>query len=215
MRKLRYWTAAIAISLCSAPAVVIDRIAVRVENAIVKDSDIRRSLHIAEFLNDKPPSMSESDRREAAQRLIDQAFIKQEIRLGDYPQATWDEADKQIAALKKDRFKSPVSFDTTLKKYGLVEPDLRFEFQWQLTVLRFIDLRFKPAVLITDQDIQKYYDAHAAALRSANPGKNSVADLHDQIHDILAGEEVNKQFFSWLDEQRKSKKIEYHEEGLQ
>ncbi len=186
----------------------------QVDNAIVKDSDIKRSLHITEFLNDKPPRMTESDRREAAQRLIDQAFIRQEIRLGDYPQATWEEADKQLAELKKDRFKVPIAFDQALKRYELVEPDLRFEFQWQLTVLRFIDLRFKPAVLVTDQEIQKYYDAHAAALRKANPGKGSLDDLRDQIHDILAGEEVNKQFFAWLEEQRKSKKILYREEGL-
>ncbi len=214
MRSLRSWLPAIIFSLCLAYGVVLDRIAVRVENAIVKDSDIRRSLRVTEFLNDKPPSITEGERRDAAQRLIDQAFIRQEIRLGDYPQATWEEADKQIAELKKDRFKTPVGFDQALKKYELVEPDLRFEFQWQLTVLRFIDLRFKPAVLITDQDIQKYYDAHAAALRKANPGKSSLDDLHDQIHDILAGEQVNKQFFAWLDDQRKSKKIEYHEEDL-
>lgn len=214
MRSLRSWLPAIVFSLCLAYGVVIDRIAVRVENAIVKDSDIRRSLRVTEFLNDKPPSITEGERRDAAQRLIDQAFIKQEIRLGDYPQATWEEADKQITELKKDRFKTPVGFGQALKKYELVEPDLRFEFQWQLTVLRFIDLRFKPAVLITDQDIQKYYDAHAAALRKANPGKSSLDDLHDQIHDILAGEQVNKQFFAWLDDQRKSKKIEYHEEDL-
>ncbi len=216
MRILRRWLPAACLSLGLAyGVVVIDRIAVQVENGIVKDSDIRRSLRIAEFLNGKPPRITESERREAAQRLIDQAFIKQEVQLGDYPQATWQEADKQIAQVKKDRFKAPSSFDQALKRYELVEPDLRFEFQWQLTVLRFIDLRFKPAVLITDQDIQKYYDAHAVALRNANPGKGSLDDLHDQIHDILAGEEVNKQFFAWLDEQRKSKKIIYREEGLQ
>ncbi len=31
---------------------------------------------------------------------------------------------------------------------------------------------------------------------------------------ILTGEKVNKQFFAWLDDQRKNNKIEFREESL-
>lgn len=199
----------------SSYAVIVDRIAIRVENAIVKDSDISRTIRVTDFLNQEPLKLSESERREAGKRLIDQSFIKREITVGDYPQATWDEADQQLAKLRTSRYKSQAAFQQALTKYGLVEPDLRFEYQWQLTVLRFIDLRFKPAVLVSDDEISKYYAAHTAALKKANPGKSSLDDLHDAIRDILTGEKVNEQFFAWLDDQRKSKKIEFHEEGLQ
>lgn len=194
--------------------VIIDRIAVRVGDGIVKDSDISRNIRVTEFLNDQPLNLGNKERREASQRLIDQAFIRREIQLGDYPRATWAEADQQIARIKQDRYKTEAALQGAIHRYGLVEPDLRFEFYWQLTVLRFIDQRFKPAVLVTDEDIQKYYREHRTSLLRAHPGKTSLDDFQDQIRDILAGEKVNEQFFAWLDDQRKSNKVVFYEESL-
>jgi hypothetical protein len=199
---------------CLAYSVIIDRIAVRVNNAIIKDSDIDRNLRVTEFLNDQPLNVNNQVRREATKRLIDQAFIRQEIQLGDYPRATWEEADQQLDKLKAGRYKTEAALQQALQRYGLVEPDLRFEFRNQLTVLRFIDQRFKPAVLVTDEEIEKYYREHQAELRRSNPGRASLDDLRDQIRDILAGEKVNQQFFAWLDDQRKTNKIEFYEESL-
>ncbi len=91
---------------------------------------------------------------------------------------------------------------------------MRTELQRKLTLLRFIDVRFKPAVLVTDDEIEKYYRDHAAALRRANPGKSSLDDLREQIRNTLTEEGVNQQFFAWLDEQRKDAKIQFREENL-
>ena len=82
-----------------------------------------------------------------------------------------------------------------------------------MTVLKFVDARFKPAVLVTDDEIEKYYREHTNALKRQYPGK-SLDDLHERIRDILIGEGVNQQFFAWLDDQRKSSKIQYLEESL-
>jgi hypothetical protein len=199
---------------CSLFAVIIDRIAVRVGNAIIKDSDIDRIVRVTEFLNDEPLDLSNKARRDAAKRLIDQAFIRQEIRVGGYPRAGWDEADEQIAKLKKDRYKTPAAFDQALKQYGLVEPDLRFEFQWQLTVLQFIDLRFRPAVLVKDEEVEQYYRDHLAALRKANPDVSSPDVLKEKAREILVGERVNQLFFAWLDDHRKDGKVEITEASL-
>jgi len=194
--------------------VIIDRIAVRVGNAIIKDSDIDRIVRVTEFLNDETLDLGEKARRDAAKRLIDQAFIRQEIQVGGYARAGWDEADEQIANLKKDRYKSSAAFEKALAHYGLVEPDLRFEFQWQLTVLRFIDQRFRPAVLVKDEEVEQYYKEHLPALRKANPRDSSLDALREQIHDILVGEKVNQLFFSWLDDHRKEAKVEIAEASL-
>ncbi|MFL6416912.1 MAG: hypothetical protein ACJ74Y_14710 [Bryobacteraceae bacterium] len=195
-------------------AVIIDRIAVRVGNAIIKDSDIDRIVRVTEFLNDEPLNLGNKLRRDAAKRLIDQAFIRQEIQVGGYPRAGWDEADTQIANLKKEHYKTQAAFNQALAHYGLVEPDLRFEFQWQLTVLRFVDLRFRPAVLVNDEEVEEYYRDHLAALKKANPANSSLDALREQIHDILVGEKVNKLFFAWLDDHRKEGKVEIAEESL-
>jgi hypothetical protein len=193
--------------------VIIDRIAIIVGNSIIKDSDIDRDIRATDFLNGRPLSLGAAARKAAADRLVNQAVIRREIRIGDYPQATFQEADQQLDKLEKQRFKSQAEFEEALKRYDLTALDLRAEFRWQLTVLRFIDQRFKPAVLVTDQQVNEYYRQHETALRRQHPGQ-SADDLRNAARDIITGEQVNKLFFDWLDQQRKDAKIQYHEESL-
>jgi hypothetical protein len=198
----------------AASPVIIDRIAIVVNNQIIKQSDIERDIRVTDFLNHDPLSLSLAARKQAANRLIDQAFIRHEVRVGDYPTATFEDADAQLSLIKKDKFKSNEAFLQAVRNYGLTVPDLRFTFRWQLTVLRFIDVRFKPAALVTDTDVQQYYNAHLAALRQAHPKAYALKDVQSEIHQTLVSEKVNQLFFAWLDEQRKEAKIQYLEEKL-
>ena len=200
---------------CSLPGVIIDRIAIIVENSIIKDSDISRDLRVTSFLNSVPLDLGEQARKTAASRLIDQIFIRKEIQIGDYPVAAPQQANQELDQLVNGRFKSEAALQQTLKRYGITAPDLRSHFLWQLTVLRFIDARFKPAVLVTDDEIEKYYTEHEAAFRREHPGKSSLDDVRGEIEDTLTGQRVNKLFFAWLDERRKNASIKYLERSLQ
>lgn len=196
------------------PAVIIDRIAVVAGNSIVKDSDISREIRVTDFLNQEPLAFSEKARREAANRLVDQIFIRKEIQAGDYARATPEQAAAQLDALEKKRFASDAALKAAAARYGLTTEDLREHLQWQLTVLSFIDARFRPAVYISDQDVQQYYDQHAAQLKRQYPGRTTAAELRPEITNILAGERVNEIFFKWLDQQRKSTDVQYLEANL-
>lgn len=202
------------LSASVAPSAIIDRIAIVIGNSIIKDSDIDRDVRVTEFLNAGPLDLSTATRRKAASRLIDQVFIRREIDIGDYPQASWKQTDEQLDRLKRQRFRTQAAFEQALRRYGFPEIDLRTQFQWQLTILAFIDIRFKPAVLVTDEDIEKYYNQHAAQLQREHPGKASLEDLHEEIRQQITGERVNQRFFGWLDEQRKDAKIQYLEASL-
>lgn len=195
-------------------AVVIDRIAIVVGNAIIKDSDIDRNVRETQFLNNQQFNLSEPERKAAANRLIDQILIRREVRLGDYPRATAEEAETELSALVKQRFHTQSALQRALRAYGLNELQLREDFQWQLTVLRFIDARFKPAVFISDQAIQDYYKEHLVQLRRQYPNAYSLQDVSTYIRNALTEEQVNKLFFSWLDGQRKEANTQYLEESL-
>jgi argonaute-like protein implicated in RNA metabolism and viral defense len=160
------FTSLLLLATCVASSVIIDRIAVIIENRIVKESDIKRDIRVTSFLNSETPDFSVASQRKALNRLIDQVFIRREIEVGDYPTATLQQ-----------------------------------------------DVRFKPAVLITDDEVQEYYREHAAALHRDYPGKSSD-DLMQRIREILTDEKVNQQFFTWLDERRKGTKVEFRETSL-
>lgn len=194
--------------------VIIDQIAIVVNRQIIKESDIIREVRVTDFLNHDPLNLSLVAQKKAADRLIDQAFIRQEISLGDYPVATFRDADAELGRLEKERYKTQAALEQTLHSYGLTVPDLRYTFRWQLTVLRFIDVRFKPAVVVTDDEVEQYYKSHLAALRRAHPSGYSLEDLRSVIHDNLVSEKVNQRFFTWLDDQRKDAKIQFLEANL-
>jgi hypothetical protein len=197
-----------------AQAVIIDRIAIIVNGKIIKQSDIERDTRVTEFLNRQPLSLSAAAEKSAANRLIDQVFIRDEIDLASYPRATLAEADRELDQIKSERYRNNAAFERALATYSLSDPELRTEFQWQLTVLSFIDLRFKPAAVVTDDEIQKYFSEHRTALMRANPGKKTADDFRQRIENTLSDEKVNQLFFSWLDAQRKQAKIQYLEDGF-
>ena len=194
--------------------VIIDRIAVVIGRSIIKDSDIDRDLRVTEFLNGDALDVGNAARKKAASRLIDQVFIRREIEVGDYPNATLQQADAQISQLERQKFRTPAAFEEALKRYGIAEIDLRTQLQWQLTILNFIDIRFKPAVLVTEEEIEKYYNQHAAALRREHPGKSSLDEVREEIRNLIAGERENQEFFAWLEDQRKDTEIQYLEASL-
>jgi len=167
--------------------VLIDQIAIVVGQSIIKDSDIERDIRVTEFLNHEPLNLSQVERKKAANRLIDQTFIRQEIREGDYPWASVKQASDQLDALIKRRYPSQAAFQHALKEYSLEEADLREQFRWQLTVLEFINARFAPSVITAEGG-------------SADKSKTDA--------------EVNRLFFVWLDQQRKDARIVFHEEGI-
>lgn len=202
------------VSASLASPVIIDRIAIVIGKSIIKDSDIERDLRVTEFMNGDPLDVGNAARKKAASRLIDQVFIRREIEVGDYPNATFKQTDEQLDQLKRRRFKTQAAFEQAMRQYGIPELDLRTQLQWQLTILSFIDIRFKPAVLVTDEEIEKYYNDHAAALRRQHPGKSSLDELREEIRNILAGEKENQEFFKWLDDQRKEAAIQYVEASL-
>jgi hypothetical protein len=135
------FTSLLLLIACIASAVIIDGIAVIIDNRIVKESDIKRDIRVTSFLNNENPDFSVASQRKALNRLIDQLFIRREIEVGGYPTATLQQADQQLERLKKERFRTEAAFRQALRTYDLSDLELRTQFQWQLTVLRFIDVQ--------------------------------------------------------------------------
>ena len=176
-------------------AVVIDRVAVIVGKHVIKLSDTGRDLRLTEFLNRQPLDLSVAARRKSAERLIDQAIIHDELATGGYRRPADSDADTLLAQLRRDRFQdSDARLRQALAAYGLTEDQLREQLLWQLTVLRFIDERFRPGVLVTDEEVK------AAAPKT---------------REQLEGERINQDFEAWLDQARKRNRIEYREGAFQ
>ena len=101
-----------------------------------------------------------------------------------------------------------------MKRYSLSEEQLRARLLWQLTVLRFIDQRFRNGVLVSDDEVHAYYDQHAAELKRQHPGNSSFEAEHEAIRNSLEAERIDQNFNMWLEQARQRTRIEYLQEAF-
>ncbi|HXE61922.1 MAG TPA: hypothetical protein VN519_00185 [Bryobacteraceae bacterium] len=197
-------------------AVVLDRVAVVVGKRAIKLSDIERDIRVTAFLNRAAVDTSPAARCKSAERLVDQTVIRDEIATGDYERATDQEAAGLLSNLRRDRFGgSEARLRQDLTKYGVTQDQVTEALRWQLTVLRFIEERFRPAVMIPDEAVKAYYDQHLAELRKQNPNASSFEALQPKIREQLASVEVDKQFDAWLTDKKQDDRVTFIKEAFE
>jgi len=190
--------------------VILDRIAVIAGTHVIKLSDIDRDIRLTDFLNRTPLNLSAGAKRESAERLITQQIIRDEIVSGGYRRPPESEATELEAELRRDRFAgSRERLAAALQRYALTESELRDQLLWQITVLQFIDQRFRGGVVVTDSEVRDYYDERYVELSKQYPKDNSLEALEPKIRNMLEGERINQSFNDWLDQARKSERVEF------
>ena len=214
---------ALLITLCTAAimalgglavhAAIIDRIAVSVGNRVITATDLDREIRITAFLNNAKPDFSAANKRKTAERMVDQTLIRSEIEVSRYLLPTAGEIDAALRELK-NRYADEPAYRGALAQYGISEDDLKTMLLWQLTLVRFIDARFRPGIQISAEEIQKYFNEHVRpSLEQAHPGKSaSLDDYREGIEQTLTGEAANQQVEQWLKDARGRTRIDYHEE---
>ncbi len=186
-------------------AAIIDRIAIVVDKSPILASAIDRDIRVTSFLNHERPDFSVASRKRAASRLIDQELIRTEIRSGDYPVAPQSEGTELLAQIRKAR----PDYRDALARLGITEDELKDRLLWQMTVLRFIDTRFRPGTTATDEQVVQYYNAHRRDF------KETLDQARSKITEELTGQQVNSMLDQWLAQKRKETRIEYLENALQ
>jgi hypothetical protein len=192
----RGWLAVAGLALASAgmaPAVIVDRIAVVVGDKIITESEIDQRIRLAAFQNGKPADFSPEGRQMAVQQLVDQRLIEREMDLGKYPRLDQEHRKTLLADYVKSEYKGDAAaLEKALASASLKPADLEEDLARQSDLLTFLNLRFRPAVQVTNDDLEKYPEA-----------------LRAQIELKLTQERADKELDLWLKDQRKRTRIVY------
>ncbi|MBV9763898.1 MAG: hypothetical protein JOZ48_03550 [Acidobacteriaceae bacterium] len=129
-------------SLCLQGA-VIDRLAITVGKQVITELQLDEEIRVTAFLNHQAVANDLDTRRAAADRLIAQLLVEQEMRLSRYPAPTADDLDKYLGQIKAG-FGRADRFDQALTKYGLNEAVLKEHLALQFATLQFVEYRFRP-----------------------------------------------------------------------
>jgi hypothetical protein len=192
-------------------AVIVDRVAVAVGNKVITQSDIDRRIRLTAFENSGTPDFSLASRKEAAERLIDQRLVEREMDIGQFPRVALEHEKELLAAYEKSNHQSDyAALRRRLAAYGLSESDLEDDLARQQNLLTFLDLRFRPAVQVAEQDVQKYFDEKIPEAGE----QQTLSALRPEIERLLANERADRDLEDWLKDQRRRTRIDYVDKDL-
>jgi hypothetical protein len=212
---LRWLAGLLLVAPCApAPGEIIDRIAVSVGNQVITESQIDEEIRVTAFLNHEKLDLSLPARRKAAGRLIEQALVRREMDLSRYPEPVPAEADMLFQSLRA-MYPTAEQYQKDLQAYGVAEDSLKRHMLWQLTLLRFVDFRFRPGIQVSDSDVQAYYQEQLAQWQKKGVQPiPSLEDERDQIDEILTQQRIDQALDRWMTDTRTQVAISYRDQAL-
>jgi hypothetical protein len=198
-------------------AATVDRLAVTVGRTAITELQIDEDLRVAALLNRKEVLHDLESRRAAADRLIEQLLIRNEIQMSRYPVPSPEDVEAYYAKVVETLGGSERASEA-LARYRVSEQVLREHLTAQLATLRFIAFRFRPDVSISDAEIENAFrrrliEAHA--LKANDPLPPLPADEKQKLTGQLVEERTDAALNSWLAESRKQIEIVYEDKDLQ
>jgi hypothetical protein len=191
-----------------AQAVIVDRIAISAGNRVITESEVELRLRLSAFENGVKPALTSEARRTAANRLLDQKLVEREMDVGHYPRLSPEGRQQLLRDYAEQYFQSDAAaMGRALAEYGLTAADLEDDLARQEDLLTFLNLRFRPAVQISEDDIQQYF-------RTKTNGQVPLNEIRARIEKMLTNERADVELEAWLKDQRKRTKIEYLDREL-
>lgn len=207
----------VLLSATAARAEIIDQIAVTVDKIVITASDVASHLRVAALLNGDPLDLSPEARKEAVNRLVEQALVRREMEISRYPAPSMEEVDPMLAEYRSGRYQTEQEFQEALDRYGVTERELRENLLLQLTVLRFIEYRFRPGIAIAEAELERYYREEFLPRwqRQNSQAPPPLDDVTEDIEDVLISRQVDEALDDWLRQAAEQADIEFRPEAFQ
>ena len=181
-----------AVSALIGHAAVIDRVALVVGKAVFTQSEVDDEARLSELETGKPLDLSASQRRQAAERLVDQELLREEMSATQFKPPASD-ADALLRSFRQRHFPSVSQYHAALARYGVTEDALKERLVWEVSLIRFTDQRFKTF-------------AEPADGQSANRTDGAPPAAPDTVDQLMD---------AWLKQQRADTHIVFKQEAFQ
>jgi len=159
------WVGVVGIA-SSHSAEIVDRIVAVVNDDIITLNDLNLSLkpYMNQVKSMGYDAGKESDllaklRKDMLDRLIDQTLTDQEIQKAGLVISD-AEVDSAIERIKEKNLYSDEDFRKALSAEGTSLEEFRKNMKGQILRSRLVNREVKSKIVITDQDVKAYYDAH-------------------------------------------------------
>lgn len=195
-------------------AEVIDRIAVSLDNRVVSEQEVLQQLRLSAFENREPLLINGIAKRRAAEQLVERSMIRHEMEVNRYTGPDDASVDAEMKKVQAG-FPNDAAFRAALQQYGLTEAELRQFEREQLSVLRFIEVRFRPAIQVSKTELEDYYqNEFLPNWQQKNPNKPAppAADVHDEMEEAISRVRETQALDRWMGETRRQMDIRWQQD---
>jgi hypothetical protein len=186
----------------------IDRLIVAVNGKVITegDLDLGRSLYVLLSYNSKAAARSRNDE---INRLIDRELLRQELKSFSLTQEDERKVAVRMQSLR-EAYAEKGGLPALLRQLGLQESELFSYLQFESAILKFVDFRFRPFVIVSEAEIQSYYEEKLVPqLLNSGIEVPVRTQVSARIKEILREEKINAALERWISDIRRSSRIEY------
>jgi peptidyl-prolyl cis-trans isomerase SurA len=185
--------------------VVLDRVVAVVNGDVILESDMDEERRF-EDIQPYRRTAADQSRETILERLVDRALILQQSALEPEDAVSTKELDDQLSMLRKDipdckqyHCETEDGWKKFLGDHGFTEEEFRERWRLRMELLKFIAVRFRNGIKISDADIKDFYEKRMLpeyAKRNVAPPK--LETISKRIEEVLLQQQVSALLVDWL-----------------
>jgi len=198
---------ALLTSVLPAQTNTLDQVAASVDDEVITLSDLR---WIAQYRNLKVPEDEAGKQKfysTLLDQLIEQKIIAMEASQTPIIEVTEEKVENQIKAYQS-QFPDLEAFRSKLRQMEISEPEFRQMIRRQLSVNEFVEIRFKPFIIVLPTEIEEYYrQTLLPQMQGSNQPVPPLETVEESIRQILTEGKTNQELDRWLRSARRKSRI--------
>ena len=189
----------------AAQGTMIDAVVAVVNGDVILESDVDEERRF-EQIQPYRRTAAEFMREHAIQRLIDRALILQQAQLEPEDTIADTALDAQLTTLRKDipeckkyQCDTDAGWEKFLLDHGFTPEEFRERWRQRMVLLRFIEVRFRSGIRISNDEIKAYYEKTMLpeyAKQKVTPPQ--LETISNRIEEVLLQQQVGALLQDWL-----------------
>lgn len=184
---------------------VLDRVVAVVNGDLILESDVDEERRF-ESIQPYRTADENVSRERTIGRLIDRLLILQQAEIEPETAVTDTELNAQLMTLRKDipackqyHCETDEGWKNFVNSHGFTVEEFRTRWRERMELLKFIEVRFRNGIRISDDDIKAYYEKTMLpeyAQRHVAPPK--LETIAPRIEEVLLQQQVGNLLSDWL-----------------
>ena len=195
-----------AAGLPAQQGVVLDRVVAVVNDDVILESDVDEERRVEEIQPYRRVT-GDNTRERVLERLVDRALILQQAALEPEDVISDKELDDQLMTLRKDipdckqtyHCETEDGWKKFLSVHGFTEEEFRERWRQRMELLKFIEVRFRNGIKISDAEIKEFYEKRMLpeyAKRNVTPPE--LDTIRKRIEEVELQQQVGALLVDWL-----------------